>query len=84
MDAPFRARFAPEDERFFAPGRAGHWQFDLPGFVEARLRAAGLATVDRLDLDTYSDEARFYSYRRAIRRGEANYGRQFSLIALPS
>jgi len=83
VDEAFRAGFAPEDERFFAPGRAGHLQFDLPGYVAARLEHAGVGWIERLDLDTYADPQRFYSYRRATHRGEANYGRQFSAIVLP-
>ncbi|MEL6877560.1 MAG: laccase domain-containing protein, partial [Pseudomonadota bacterium] len=72
-----------EDERHFSAGRAGHWQFDLPGYVAARLAKAGLKQVQLLDLDTFSDPVRYYSYRRATQRGEANYGRQISMIALP-
>ena len=34
------------------------------------------------DLDTYADEARFFSFRRATHRGEPDYGRQISLIGL--
>ena len=83
VDARFRDAFAADDERFFAPGRGGRWQFDLEGYVAARLRAAGVGSVDRLGLDTYADEARFFSYRRATHRGEPTYGRQFSLIGLP-
>jgi YfiH family protein len=83
VDDCFREAFAVADDRFFAPGRAGRWQFDLEGYVGARLRAAGVETVDRLGLDTYADEARFYSYRRATHRGEPTYGRQLSLIGLP-
>ena len=83
VDEGFRARFTePGDGRYFAPGAPGRWQFDLPGYVEARLRRADIGRIDRLDLDTYADETRFYSYRRASHRGEATYGRQFSLIAL--
>jgi copper oxidase (laccase) domain-containing protein len=33
--------------------------------------------------DTYSQPDRFFSYRRATHRGEPDYGRQVSLIALP-
>ena len=83
VDAGFRQAFTPDDERFFAPGREGRWQFDLAGYVAARLRAAGVGTVDGLGLDTYADEVRFFSYRRASHRGEPTYGRQFSLIGLP-
>ncbi|WP_324743608.1 peptidoglycan editing factor PgeF [Tsuneonella sp. CC-YZS046] len=78
----FRERFGPGDQEFFAPGRAGHYQFDLEGFVARRLADAGVGGVERLGLDTYADEERFFSYRRATHRGEGNYGRQFSLIGL--
>jgi YfiH family protein len=83
VDARFRESFTADDGRFFTPGREGHWQFDLEGYTAARLRAAGVGRVDCLGLDTYADEARFFSYRRATHRGEPTYGRQFSLIGLP-
>jgi YfiH family protein len=73
----------PSHERFFSDGRPGHHQFDLEGFVVSRLAAAGLTRIEALGLDTYSDPDRFYSYRRSTHRGEADYGRQISLIALP-
>jgi polyphenol oxidase len=86
VDDIFQRRFAeadPENDRFFAPGREGHHQFDLEGYAAARLAAAGVTRVEALGLDTYSDPARFFSYRRAVHRGEPTYGRQISLIALP-
>ena len=83
VDDDFRSKFAGHAERFLEPGRPGHWQFDLPGYVGARLRNAGISTKARIDLDTYADENRFHSYRRATHRGEDGTGRQFSLIALP-
>ncbi len=83
VDDAFRARFSEADEPFFARGRSGRWQFDLEGYAAARLARAGVEKVERLGLDTYPDTARFYSYRRATHRGEANYGRQISLIGLP-
>ena len=83
VDARFRDGFTAADERFFTPGREGHWQFDLEAYVAARLRTAGVPTVDCLGLDTYADDGRFFSYRRATHRGEPTYGRQFSLIGVP-
>jgi YfiH family protein len=71
-----------ENERFFADGRPGRWQFDLEGYVVARLAGAGVTRIEALGLDTYSDEPRFFSYRRATHRGEPDYGRQISLIGL--
>jgi YfiH family protein len=86
VDEAFFRRFLeaePADERFFTPGREGHHQFDLEAFVLARVAAAGIRHAEALGLDTYADADRFYSYRRATHRGEPNYGRQFSIIALP-
>lgn len=86
VDEAFLRRFVeadPEHERFFALGRAGHHQFDLEGFVVARLAAAGLARIEAMGEDTYSQPDRFYSFRRSTHRGEPTYGRQISLIALP-
>ncbi|MDP8914208.1 MAG: peptidoglycan editing factor PgeF [Pseudomonadota bacterium] len=87
VDEGFFRRFvseAPDNERFFSDGKPGHYQFDLEGFVVSRLAEAGLARIEALGLDTYSDPDRFFSYRRATHRGEPDYGRQISLIALPS
>jgi hypothetical protein len=87
VDESFLRRFAeadPEHERFFAPGREGHRQFDLEGFVVSRLAAAGLARIEALGEDTYSQQDRFFSYRRSTHKGEADYGRQISLIAAGS
>lgn len=85
VDEGFLRRFAesdPEHERFFTLGREGHHQFDLEGFVLSRLAAAGLTRIEALGEDTYSQPDRFFSYRRATHKGEADYGRQISLIAL--
>ena len=78
----FRAHFGLEDAQFFAPGRPGHAQFALEGYVAEQLRRAGIGAIDPLGLDTYGDPARFFSFRRATHANEANYGRQFSLIGL--
>jgi len=85
VDDGFLRRFAeadPDNERFFSPGREGHQQFDLEAYVLARLAAAGVIRAEALGLDTYADPDRFFSYRRAVHRGEPTYGRQLSLIAL--
>ena len=78
----FRAE-APGMERFLGAGtRPGHAQFDLPGFILARLGEAGIGEAGMLGLCTYADPDRFYSYRRTTHRGEADYGRLISAIAL--
>ncbi|MBT5648128.1 MAG: polyphenol oxidase, partial [Rhodospirillaceae bacterium] len=56
--------------------------FDLQGFVLRRLKDAGIAARDALDMDTYSAEDLFFSYRRTCHRGEDDYGRGLSAITL--
>jgi polyphenol oxidase len=73
---------AAPNERFFTDGKSGHYQFDIEGYVAARLAAAGMRTVACLGEDTYSQPDRFFSYRRSCHLGEPGYGRQLSLIGL--
>jgi polyphenol oxidase len=69
--------------RFFSPAaREKHFMFDLPGFIGARLVAAGVGQFEDLGIDTYADEARCFSYRRSVHRKESDYGRLVAAIAL--
>ena len=73
----------PANGQFFRPAeRAGHEWFDLPSYIVARLRGAGIGHADSVGLCTYTDEARFFSYRRTTHRGEPDYGRLLAAIAL--
>ncbi|PZO76273.1 MAG: peptidoglycan editing factor PgeF [Sphingomonas taxi] len=85
VDEAFIRRFRdadPENERFFADGQADHYQFDLEAYVVSRLAVAGIGRIEALGMDTYTDEDRFFSYRRATHRDEPSYGRQISIIGL--
>ena len=84
VDNRFKAQFSASDDVFFKAGAVGHWQFNLEGYVMARLQGASIGSVTGLALDTYTNPDRFFSYRRASHKAEPTYGRQFSLIAIPS
>ena len=60
------------------------WYFDLPRYLRLRIAHADLPTsaLEALPEDTFADPARFFSYRRTSHLGEAQYGRQLSVIAL--
>ena len=74
---------SPEHARFFSPSvKPEHKMFDLPGFIGMRVERAGVAQFENLDLDTYADETRFYSYRRTTHRKEPDYGRLVSAIVV--
>lgn len=82
----FRAQFLERNEsnaRFFVAGPdPTHWHFDLNGYVEDRLRHAGIGNVHSMSQCTYRSEEDFFSFRRATHRGEKDYGRQISAIML--
>ena len=80
--AAFEAR-DPSWARFFATGAGPDKRlFDLPGFVLSRLEAAGVSACEWTAHDTFTEEAAFFSNRRAFHRGEADYGRLLSAIML--
>ena len=72
----------PESVRFFANGDGDRYQFNLPGYSLNRLREAGIAQAEWTGHCTYSDSARFYSYRRSVHRRESDYGRMISSVRL--
>ncbi|AOF91944.1 peptidoglycan editing factor PgeF [Sinorhizobium sp. RAC02] len=81
----FVERFLGVDKayaRYFTPsGKLDHAMFDLPGLTTQRLSDAGV-TAENLDICTYPDEDRFFSYRRTTHRQEPDYGRQISAIMI--
>lgn len=73
----------PANARFFVNGEApDKYLFDLPGYGLSRLRAAGIGEAEWTRHCTYRDPDRFYSYRRSVHRGEADYGRLISAIRI--
>ena len=81
----FMDTFLAEDTdyaRFFSQGQGDRLQFDLPSFGLYRLRTAGVGHAEWIGHCTYSDPARFFSYRRSVHAKEADYGRLISGIRL--
>ena len=88
----FEARFVAQDAsfaRYFTPGlapgsHADKRQFDLPRFCADRLSAAGVGEVQMAawPYNTHAWPDHWFSHRRAVHRGEADYGRNCSAICL--
>ena len=72
----------PGSEMLFRPGKGDRFQFDLPGFARQRLDAVGIGAVTDVGHDTCAMEAEYFSNRRRNHRGEADYGRNGSVILL--
>ena len=83
----FRVKFLDTDgetaERCFKRHpETGQVHFDMPLYIESRLKIQGLVRIERSTYDTYADETRFFSYRRSCHREEKEYGRQLGAICL--
>ncbi|MEO8144610.1 MAG: peptidoglycan editing factor PgeF [Betaproteobacteria bacterium] len=67
IGAEVRAAFLAHDARSasaFTPSRPEHWRLDLYAVARQRLAALGIARVSGGGFCTFSDSARFFSYRR--------------------
>ncbi len=73
-----------ENDTFFVPSakRDEHYQFDLPNFIDTRLRMQKLKHIEQLKLDTCAEKERFFSYRRQTLLGIKEYGRGLSVIMI--
>lgn len=81
----FRSQVIAErksSDRFFSAGEGDRLFFDLPAYALSRLERAGVAGAEWIGADTCADADRFYSNRRALHRGEPDFGRLLSAITL--
>lgn len=79
--APFVAQDASNERFFKTSPRAGHFIFDLAGYLLAGLAKAGV-TASATGHDTLTGTEDFFSYRRNTLQGVRDYGRGLSAIAL--
>ncbi len=79
---PFLAHDAASADFFEAAPRAGHFLFDIKGYVARRLSLAGVERITCLPHDTCAEADRFFSYRRTCHEGGTDYGRLLSAIYL--
>jgi YfiH family protein len=81
----FRDRFLaadPRSEEFFAAGAGDRFFFDLPHYCAGRLAQLGLGMIDIVEADTCALEEEFFSNRRAVKNGQADFGRNCAVIML--
>ncbi len=82
----YAAAFLAEDaanQSFFLPSqRSGHLMFNLPGYVMARLRRAGVMSIDPPPADTCAEPERFFSYRSVTLAGKKLDGSLISVIMI--
>ena len=77
-------RAYPNATGLFISDEAKKYRFNLPGFVEMRLRAAGIHQVHNLNIDTYGESSGFFSHRQTTHATLPDSGRQISVIGILS
>jgi YfiH family protein len=79
--APFLAQDEANAAFFRTAPRAGHFLFDLAGYLTHRIGKVGVS-VEATGHDTLAAPEDFFSYRRNTLQGVRDYGRGLSAIAL--
>lgn len=84
VDSGFYDNFIADDSEnskfFIASG--DRFMFDLPAYVTNVLQQSGIIKIAPSLYDTKANSELFFSYRRKTLLGEADYGRQLSVISL--
>ena len=80
--APFIAKNADYQNLFIPSAKAGHWMFDMKGFILQELKKLDLASVEIMPQDTCADDQTFFSHRFNSLNRLPEFGRQLSAICL--
>ena len=70
------------DGIYFNKIKSDRYLFDLKSFIVDRLKSKGIVDISSINLDTYSNDMLFYSYRRSVHKKEDDYGRMISTIVI--
>ena len=81
----FYKKFTEKDlnyRNFFKKVDDNKFFFDLRGFINKKISNLGIENIENIEMDTFSQENMFYSYRRSLVKKEKDYGRCISVILM--
>ena len=81
----FYAKFIKESKkngRFFLSNGKDKLLFNLRNYINSKFEELDVNYVENIDIDTFSDNINFFSFRRSKHLGEKDYGRCISVISL--
>jgi len=85
VKADFYKKFLGSDKEshiFFSKKDETKFFFDLRGYVNNRLKKLNIHNLDNIEMDTFLEKKKFFSFRRSIHLKEKDYGRCISTICL--
>jgi len=71
-----------KNEIFFDKIDSEKQKFDLRAFINKELMNCNIKNIENIQMDTFSNEELFYSYRRSQIKKESDYGRCISVIIM--
>ena len=78
----FLAENASNKKFFISSLQSDKWLFDLPSYVEEKLHEVGILNIQNQRIDTYENEEKLFSFRRAAHQKLENCGRNVSVIEM--
>ncbi len=70
------------NQRFFNKINKDKYLFDLRGFINKEILNLNINNIENIEMDTFSNQNYFYSYRRSCLNKEKDYGRCISVILM--
>ena len=67
---------------FFEKIDNNSYTFALRDFINNEISNLGVKNIENIEMDTYSEEENFFSYRRSCIKKEEDYGRCISVILM--
>ena len=71
-----------KNEKFFISTRKSKFLFNLRKYVNSKFEKLKINCLENIDLDTFSENENFFSFRRSTQKSEKDYGRCISVIGL--
>ena len=71
-----------KNEIFFSPTKKNKFLFNLRKYVNSKFEKLEVNHIENIDFDTFSEDKKFFSFRRSNHLGEKDYGRCISVISL--
>ena len=70
------------NKQFFITSNGKKYFFNIRNYINEKLVGLGIKNIDHIDIDTFSSEENFFSYRRSKKNNDKDYGRCISVIIM--
>lgn len=72
-----------QNVKFFKIGKeADKWQFDLPSYISEKIAKAGVYDIENLEIDTYTNQSKYFSYRKYCHESKPLDGNNIAIISI--